>query len=290
MAHLVPVYELLPPVPQERPKTPLRWLGLAVVVGYMAFSSMLTEWDLQHQTHIPGPFETALAIAIWVLACVAPLLIPGVSRNRRLVALAIFAGMWALMYLPRFLHLPPTWYSSYWSAPVLYAAGWIVMRHTSRWSLVAVAVVPIMTALLGPLSPLRGGTGQLGGIKPFDLFIALDLFATDVVPVVAAVLVAGAIAQEVPAPDPGHEALRRWPYWLAVVAIVAALVGVVFVAMPSFLPLLAIVLGHVAARAVRRKGLGGRSLAITAFILGYAEVLAFLWLLYQALANFKIEF
>jgi hypothetical protein len=110
------------------------------------------------------------------------------------------------------------------------------------------------------------------------------------VPAIAAILVAGAIAQEAPAPTPGAPEPSRRPRWLAVVALIAALIGGVFVAVPSGLSLLAIVLGHVAAIGLHRRRLGGQSLAITAFVLGYVEVLYFLWLAYQALSNFKIVF
>jgi Domain of unknown function (DUF4190) len=290
MTHPGYVEKPLDYVAPSRPSVPLPWLGFAVVLGYMALNSIITEYDLHNQqAQLPLPVEMALSIAIGLLCCAAPLLIPGVPRKRRLLALALFASMYALAYVPRALHLPGVDYISFWSTPALYAAAWIAVRHTSRWAFVAVAVAPILTSIFWPFGPLRGGTGQLGGIKPFDLFIAIDLFSF-VVPVVAAIVVAGAIAQEVPAAVPGQATLRRWPCWLAVVAFIAALAGVILVAVPTGLPILAIVLGHVASSAVRRKGLGGRSLAITAFILGYAEVIGFLWFLFQALANFKIEF
>jgi hypothetical protein len=205
------------------------------------------------------------------------------------VALALFGVMYAVTYLPRTLLPHGLEQFSYWSTPVLYAAGWITVRHASPRAYFALAVAPALTTVFFPWGPLRGGSGQLGGVDPFELFIALDDLSY-IVPAIAAILVAGAIAQEAPAPTPGAPEPSRRPRWLAVVALIAALIGGVFVAVPSGLSLLAIVLGHVAAIGLHRRRLGGQSLAITAFVLGYVEVLYFLWLAYQALSNFKIVF
>ena len=275
-------------VATSRASVPLPWLGFAVALGFMALSVLLDTYDTLHQ-------QAMAPIAAWwaieVLACAAALAIPGVPRQRRLVALAIFVGGLALQFVTSRLHPPGIEYISYALGPAVYAAGWITMRHVSRWALVAVALAPIMTAVLGPLSPIRGGTGQLFGAgAPFEVFIALHVFSVDILPTVVAVVIARAIAQEAREATADQAALRRWPCWIASVALVAALAGVVVVAVPTGLPILAIVLGHVGSSAVKRKGLGGRSFAVTAYVLGYLEVVVFVWSLYVAFLNWKFTF
>ena len=294
MAHPGDVYVALQPASTSRRSGPLPWLGLAVVVGYMTLGVLLDTYDtLNYQATAPVAqwWTVAAWWAIEVLACAAALAIPGVPKQRRLVALAIFVGGFALQLMMSRLHLTGTEYISYALYPAVYAAGWITMRHASCWALVAVATAPIMTALFGPSTPIHGGMGQLFGANaPFVLFIALQVFTIDILPAVAAVVIAGAISQEAPAPDPGHAALPRWPHWLAAVALVAALAGVEVLALPTGLPILAIVLGHVGSSALKKRGLRGRSLATVAYVLGYLEVVVFVRTLYLALVNWQFVF
>jgi hypothetical protein len=197
--------------------------------------------------------------------------------------------MLAVAFLGRSIRLPADMYLSEWTSPLLYAAGWITVRHTSLRPYFALIVTPILTAVFLPGGPVIEAIGRSGGILPFDVFLAAVLLA-GLLPVVATVVVAGAIAQEVPVALPGETELRRWPYWLAVIAFIAALAGAMVFTIPTGLPILAIVLGHAASSTVKRKGLGGRAFAITAYILGYLEVIAFLWTLYISIVNWKFVF
>jgi hypothetical protein len=254
----------------------------------MALSVLLDTYN----TLNPHPMAPIAAWwAIEVLACAAVRAIPGVPRQRRLVALAILVGGLALQFTMSRLQLTGIEYISYALGPAVYAAGWITMRHASRWALVAVALAPIMTAVFGPFGAISGGTGQLVEAgAPVELFMALHVFSVDLLPTVAAVVIAGAIAQESWDATAGQATERRWPYWLAAVALVAALAGAVVATVPTGLPILAIVLGHVGSSALKRRGLRGRRFAITAYILGYLEVVAFLWTLYLSIVNWKFVF
>jgi hypothetical protein len=239
----------------------------------------------------------APAWAWWVieaLAWAAALTIPGVTRERRLVTLLIFVGGFALGFVIPHTQPPGTNYVSYAIGPAAYAAGWITMRHRSISAYAALVAVPVITTVFAPFSPLVESTYQFGSYVPdsltFDFMDALSNFTESMLPTVVAIVLAAGLAQKAPDPSSDQAGRQRWPYWLAASAFVAALFGAVLVVMPPGLAIVAIVLGHVGSVLVTRRGLGGRGLAITAYILGYLELIAFVWMLYQALLNVKIVF
>jgi hypothetical protein len=281
MAHpgsaALPLYAAPPSPPSLR----WPWLGYAVILGYLGLDAIRFAYAVAHgETHTP----LVVWLGIDILVCVVPLLVPGVRWTRRAVALAFFAMVVSAGLLATDPHIVGAGQILYAAMPTLYAAGWIALRHSSLRAYAALAVAPLMTAIFWPYGPLALVAHNVG----YWYFLPTITTYIHLFPAVAAILVAGALAQGAAAT--GLSAAPRWPYWMAVAAVIAAMVGVMFFMIPTGLPIVAIVLGHVASRRLRGTRVGGRGLAITAYVLGYAHLIISAWLIIQAVANFRIEY
>jgi len=283
MAHPGSVASPFDAGPPSRPSIPWPWLGYAVILGYLGLDAIRIAYGFSH-VQTPAPMVAWLGIDI--LACLVPLLIPRVSWTRRIVALAFFAATNGAGFVADAVHIAGAHQFTYVTMPTLYAAGWIAMRHSSLRAYAAVAVAPVLTAIFWPYGPLALDAHQVA----YYYFIPTISTYIHLFPAVPAILVADALAQGAPRANTGQATTPLWPYWMAVAGVIAAMVGVMFFMSPTGLPIVAIVLGHVASRRLRGAGAGGRSLAITAYVLGYAHLMVSVWLLFLALANFKIEF